>query len=324
MSDRPGLVHSSDAWVPPQARFEGESTMKHDFQKNMQARRAMIRPDQAAQMSDAPFADQTDYRQSYVKHPTERRVPHERELYKKPTAPFDAQTTQKQDFRGQIGDKTQSFKPNAQAFNSGAPLDSVTTNRNDYKKWPMERPFVHQMEGYKRPEGNMEGMTTHNATYREMPFSRVTAKRPDSANKMRSGPFEGNTSYADDYKKWSMAGRPQQTMRDTYEPNQAPFEGQSTQKAHYIQHPLGHNKSFRPDNTPKMSQEPFADGTMYRTDYTPKRFDVCPAISLDGPSSKFRFEQVDNTGHRRYNVEQTITPLQQQRATPNRMAMSVM
>ena len=37
--------------------------------------------------------------------------------------------------------------------------------RQDYIPHPVEKPYVRQPEQYKRPEGNMEGMTSYKKEY---------------------------------------------------------------------------------------------------------------------------------------------------------------
>jgi len=182
----------------------------------LQARRPMMKPSEAARMSDARFPDSTGYRDSYIKHPMEKKFAHQPEVYKAPAAAFDGVTTFQRDFKGPIGERTVSFKPNNQAFSSGQPLEDVTTNRNDFRKWPMEKPFIHLQEGYKRPDGIMETSTTHNATYKEFPIQRAIGKRPTSATKTKNVPFDGNTSYSTDYRKWDMGNREKAMMRDEY------------------------------------------------------------------------------------------------------------
>ena len=321
MSGRMGPYVAQDAWQPPNQPFEGQSTMHHDFRKYDAKRRGLIRPNQAAQMSDSPFNDRTDYRDSYIKHPLEAKYVHPKEQYKGPQAPFDDVTTFKRDYRGQPGEITHSFKPDNMAFSSGKPLEDTTTNRNDFRKWPLERPYVHAHEQYKRPEGEMETATTHNTTYREMPLQRVLAKRPDSANKARNAPFDGNTSYSQDYRKWEMSGRGKPMTRDEYYPNQAPFEGMSTQKAHYIPHEVQKRGQFGPDRAAFQSNAKFEDGTMYRTDYTPKELGICPAVSIDRENSQYQFIQYDARGHKLYQpVYETVTELSRV-VSPGRMQM---
>lgn len=274
-----------DSWVAPTQRFEGESTMHHDYRKYNQARRQAMRPMQATIRSDAPFADDTDYRAEYKKHPLPAKYQHEREGYKPSSAPLDDLTTFKRDYKGQHGDPTRSCRPDNAAFSSGQPLDDTTTNRKDYVKWPMDRPFVHHPEEYRKPEGEMYTQTTHNATYKQLPLQRNLAVRPVSAGKARNAPFDGTTNYSQDYKKWALQ-RNQPHAREEYHPSTAPFEGMPTYKAHYIPHGVHPTQSFRPDNTAFQSNAKFEDGTMYRTDYTRKPMIPCPCYDKNLPPNK--------------------------------------
>jgi hypothetical protein len=50
---------------------------------------------------------------------------------------------------------------------------------------------------------------------------------------------------------------------------------------HYIPHEGGPQRSFKPDGTVYKSAAPFDDATMYRTEYTPKEIEPCPAVHLE-------------------------------------------
>ena len=264
-----------DSWQPPTQPFGGESTMHHDYQKYNAARREAMRPQEATIRSDQPLQDMTDYRAAYTKHPLPEKYQHAREGYKPSSAPLDDMTTFRRDYKGQHGQPTRSFKPDNQAFSSGQPLDDITTHRNDYTKKPMERPFVHHPDEYKKPQGEMYTTTTNNATYKPLPLSKNPPMRPTSAGKVRDAPFDGTTNYSQDYKKWAMQ-KQQPHHREDYHPNLAPFEGKPTYKAHYVPHPAMPAHSFRPDNRAFQSNARFEDGTMYRTDYTKKDMPPCP------------------------------------------------
>ncbi|CAC5382555.1 unnamed protein product [Mytilus coruscus] len=310
MSGRPGPYVRKDEWVQPIARFEGETTMNHDYRpkfvrereqykapgvpfdgvttfkrdyrgpigeltksfkpdnqafssgqpledlttnrkdyiKHAQPPRQSIKPQEASKLSDAPFADNTGYRQSYQPHILGPKFVREREQYKAPGVPFEGVTTFKRDYRGTIGELTKSFKPDNEAFSSGQPLEDLTTNRKDYIKYPASKPYVHVHEGYKKPEGDMFMQTTHKSTYRQLPWARNAMIRPTDAGKVSNGPFDGTTNYAQNYKQWQVR-RVEQPAREGYHPNNAPFEGMSTQKAHFIPQGMVENRSFKPDNT---------------------------------------------------------------------------
>lgn len=303
MSGRQGPYVSKDAWQQPTARFEGETTMHHDYRKYAQPPRQSMRPQEASKLSDAPFDDNTDYRQSYQPHALQPKFVREREIYKAPGVPFDDVTTFKRDYRGPVSELTKSFKPENVAFSSGVPLEDLTTNRKDYIKYPASKPYVHVQEGYKKPEGDMYMQTTHNSVYRELPLSKNVPVRPTSAGKANNMPFDGTTNYAQNYKQWQVP-RVEQHAREGYQPNNAPFEGMSTQKAHYIQHGIQPSRSFKPDNTALQSSARFEDGTMYRQDYVPKPRPPCPCYDSNA----------GNVTCAKHNITQTVSELPRGRA----------
>ena len=312
-------------WQPPSDRFEGQTTFQHDFKKYENQPRQSFKPLEGAKISDTPFEDRTSHRDAYQQHPIPPKFVRERETYKPSGAPMDGLSTFKRDFKGAPGSRMQSFKPDNQAFSSEAPFEDRTTNRNDFKQWPMQRPYVHMHEQYQKPEGEMEMNTTHNSTYREMPLVRVQAQRPVSANRVRDVPFDGTTNYSQHYQKWQ-GERIKVPKQADYVPNQAPFEGYSTYKGHYVPHSVGPAHSFRPDNQAFQSDSKFEDGTMYRQDYTPKEIQVCEAAIIDQDRSRYKFQELDSRGHRLYAPAiTTITALgaRSPSQSQQRLAMSV-
>ncbi|KAL4227667.1 hypothetical protein ACF0H5_013103 [Mactra antiquata] len=312
------------AWEPPKSKFEGQTTFQHDYRNKEIPMRQSFKPNDGPRMSDAPFEDKTTQRDAYITHAMPPKFQRQREEYRPSGAQFDGMSTFKRDYKGALGEPTVSFKPEGRAFQSDQPFDSDTTNRNDFKKWPMERPFVHAHEPYQKPAGDMDMNTTHKQTYREMPIERVVAMKPNSA-KQASAPFDGRTNYNTDFIQKN-GQRAQPAKQPDYIPNNAPFEGRSTYKGHYIPHSMQPNRSFRPDNTAFRSDAQFDDHTLYRQDYVPKPIQVCEAAIIDQPTSRFKFSEFDQRGHRLYApVHTSITPLQPRSPmqSQQRLGMSV-
>ncbi|XP_045216001.1 stabilizer of axonemal microtubules 2-like [Mercenaria mercenaria] len=312
------------AWEPPHTKFEGQTTFQNDYRRNEIPPRHNYKPNEGARLSDAPFEGRTIHQDAYIQHAIPPRYMKEKEQYRPSGVQFDGTTTFKRDYKGAQGEPTHSFKPEGKAFQSDARFEDGTTQKDDYKKWPMERPYIHPHEQYVKPAGEMEKNTTHNATYRPMPLQRVAAMRPVSAKKA-SAPFDGTTMYNSDYIK-KYGERAQMPRQADYVPNNAPFEGNSTYKGHYKPHALQPNRSFRPDNTAFQSDARFDDHTLYRQDYVPKPIHVCEAAGIDQPTSRFQFASLDSRGHRQYQPVQTsISPLQSRSPmqSQQRLAMSV-
>ena len=225
-------------------------------------------------------------------------VVQEREKFKPAGIPLDGLTTFRRDFRGQPGEKTSSCKPDRQAVASDTPFETSTTFKNDYRTWPTERPHQHMPDQYKKPEGDMDMSTTHKIVFKELPLQRHAATKPPQGRVIGVGRFDGDTNYKMHYQPWEIA-RVQPIMRLSYQPNEAPFEGMSTQKSHYIRHPIKPMHSFKPCHSAVASGR-FDDRTMYRMEFTPKERGPCPAAVLNGNDSRFTFVQEDSRGHRFY------------------------
>ncbi|KAH9520109.1 Stabilizer of axonemal microtubules 1 [Bulinus truncatus] len=288
-----------DSWVPPTQPFEGQSTFTRDFRKYNEPPRKSMKPNEAHQMSDAPFDGHTGYRDDYIRHAFQPREMKEKELYKASNVPFDGLTTFNRDYTKKNAPKTESCKPNSEAFQSDAPLDDLTTFKNDYRKWNGERPFVHNPEQYKKPEGEMDHNTTHRLQYKAHPLQKVALMKPGEGRVMIPGEFNGLTNYNSDYKPWGVQ-REQPKARDGWVPNTVPFDGTPTYKAHYVPHSIAPSKSMKPDASALMSDAPFDDKTMYRTEYVRKNAEICPAAVIDTRTSRYTYVETDGRGHRQY------------------------
>ena len=202
---------------------------------------------------------------------------------------------------------------------SDAPFEDSTTFKDDYRRWATERPYQHMPDEYKKPEGDMDMNTTHNITYKQHPMQRHAAVKPAQGRVMDAGRFEGTTNYNSDFKPWEI-NRVQPVMKPDYHPNDAPFQGISTQKAHFVQHPINMTHSFKPGHA-AITSGPFEDGTMYRMEFTPKQMGPCPAAILGSGNSAYQYVEVDPRGHRIYKpVFTSVTALSGKRsATPQQM-----
>ncbi|XP_076443328.1 stabilizer of axonemal microtubules 2-like [Babylonia areolata] len=295
-------------WQPPKDAFGGESTFQHDYKRYNERPRPPMKPHNATAVSDSPFDGTTGYRVDYVPHPLGARFVKEKEKYKPSGVPMDGLTTFKRDYRGDPGEKTLSCKPDGQAVASDAPFEDTTTFNHDYRKWPMERPYHHLPDPYKKPDGDMDMNTTNRITYKQHPLQRHAAAKPAQGRVMDPGNFDGVTNYSCDYRPWEI-NRVHPMMKPEYHPNDAPFEGISTQKAAFIKHPVHPVHSCKPAYH-AVASGPFDDGTMYRMEYTPKQVGPCPASILDTSKSSYRYVDWDSRGHKIYQpISTTITPL---------------
>lgn len=80
---------------------------------------------------------------------------------------------------------------------------------------------------------------------------------------------------------------------------------------HYIPHDGGPQRSFKPDGQAYRSSAPFDDTTMYKTEFTPKEIEPCPATLLESvmnPSFRFRLTSSSRLSAHREVALSSITP----------------
>ncbi|XP_013413580.1 stabilizer of axonemal microtubules 2 [Lingula anatina] len=303
------MVHTQEPWMPPTAKMDGNSTFQHDYIRHNIPVTKSCKPEEAAMMSEAPLEDMTGYREAYNKKPIPPKYVRDKPTWQPPTMAFDGLSTNKRDFQGKKAPRAPSQKPDQSAFISDQPFKGTTTCREDFKRWPVERPFVHEPEQWVKPQGEMDLRSTTHLEFTKKPMDRTLAKakpewRPSSAA------FDGSTNYNHDYRKWNLGNRPRPTMKPDYVPNNAPFEGISTFTAHYIPKNAAPARSCKPDQSAFMSSAPFEDGTMYRMEYVKKKSSICPAAILDTSQSSYRYRDQDERGHKWYQpIIETVTEL---------------
>ncbi|PAA60122.1 hypothetical protein BOX15_Mlig028915g2 [Macrostomum lignano] len=310
---KPDRGGPQNTWQPPRDPFGGIPTYQTDYVPYAVRPTASFKPNEAAKLSQAPLEDMTDYRQSYVPHPLERRQERERLGWSRPAVPFDGMSTFTRDYTAKGTAVRAPMKPDARPHASDAPFHDDTTHRVDYKPWELSRPFVHQSDTYVPPEGTIDDTTTYVKDYPAHPLVRQTySKKPDRG--LPSGPFDDATDYKDNYRQWQMGSRVRAGPNQQYQPNPAPFEGQSTTSSHYVPHPLDLRRSFKPTQGAARGEEPFDGTTLYRMEYVPKHTEPCPAAFLETNSSRFRYQGNDERGHQVYvpkdlSVGTTVTDL---------------
>lgn len=295
-------IRHDGGYSAPHDPFKGESTYTTDYLKHQAAMRKAIRPDQAVLQSQEPFDDRTGYRTDFIRHPQQERFQRSKEEYTPNRTALDSLTTHKKDFTPKEGSRTVSMKPNQQGYSSNARFEDSTTNKTDFKRWEVKPIQTHKPEEYRAKTGDMDMHTMYNSEFTPKPLAKVNAIKPVE-RRMVDAKFEANTTYGGDFRKWN--GERTQAIRaqSGYEPPQARFEGLSTYKGHYIPHASGPQKSFKPDGVVYQSTVPFEDATMYRTEYTQKEIEPCPAALLETPRSNFILHHTEATGHKFYQTQ---------------------
>lgn len=248
-------------------------------------------------LCNIPLEDVTNYKMSYVAHPVEKRFVHEAEKFRPCEIPFESLTTQKQSYRGLMGEPAKSLKPLARPPGLDMPFCNTTEFRDKYQAWPTPRMFSKAPITYVPPEDRMDLLTTVQAHYTCPKGAPAQSCRPARQIK-KCGRFEGSSTTKDDYKQWSsMRTEPVKPVPQLDLPTE-PLDCLTTTRAHYVPHPPINTKSCKPHWSGPRGNVPVEGQTTYTISFTPKEMGRCLASYPEPPG--YTFEEVDALGHRIY------------------------
>jgi hypothetical protein len=161
---------------------------------------------------------------------------------------------------------TKSFKPPPNPAISDGPLSDKTTHRLDYVAHSMDRPYHHQAEMYKAPQGEMETSSVYKTEFVERKLERQgPAKRIEGRH--AAGKFDGEPTYKVDYRKWEMPKLELSKANQQWKPPTEPFGAIPTYRVDFVPHQAKMQQSFKPDQTPISNETPFESVTDYRQSY---------------------------------------------------------
>lgn len=307
-------------YMPNEARFEGIPTYTTDYVQHGAASRTPFKPIENTQRSEQPFETRTEYRDDYVRHSLPERFQRERPKWNGATAPLDAQSTYTKDYPAKDSGRQESFKPNLAPLHTDVPFEDGTTNRHDYKSWPVNRIHKHEQPAYNKPDGAMESQTTNQVDYTAKPIDKVAAIRPQQSQK-ELGKFDDHTNYREEYRNWDNKGRQKPIVKGEYSPPEAPFEGRSNYTDDFVRRPIELTRSMKKNDTGYASNARFEDDTEYRNEYTKKAMPACPAVEAERNSTNYVFHEEDPSGHRYY--ASSIPKLPQINNTPGQQTVLV-
>ncbi|BHF63024.1 hypothetical protein SprV_0200601300 [Sparganum proliferum] len=300
-------------YVPPTVAFEGEATYTSDYKDYGPMKPAgAFRPAISRSVGHGAVDEgsyMTDYRDSYLPPPEGFLVQHAKTPHavRVDLGPFDGATTSKLDYGPKQAERRKDFRPKQTPVTSNTPFSKDTTNRVDYKEWPLPEHHYHTAAKYHPPEGEFTNSTTYNVTYVPMDAStRVKPIRPKEARPNENREFYSTTDYGDSYRQWPLTSRAQQHKKGPgYVPPEVPFQGLSIQQTDYIPHPGVRKPSSymkkleHKTDVLNSADRKFNDETLYRHDFTEKPTEVCPALLLVR-SGELVFKGEDERGHQLY------------------------
>ncbi|CAI9723924.1 Hypothetical predicted protein [Octopus vulgaris] len=290
----PKFQHAVKSWQKPTEKMLGESTCMRDYIYR-EGKPAVCYRQKSPDLTKEPLSNMTNYRDIYIEHPLPTMVKKETSQYKRPEVPIDSLSVTMRDYQGHSANRPQNYGPDKTPYQTTTPFEDRTTFKDDYLEWPTTKPKLHEYPKYKEPESKIDFVTSHNQAYRKLPLVPTETCRPKTV-KLFPDVFSGNTVYKSDYKPWEITRGPLR-KENTYVANDNPFKGISATKADYVPFPFQKTECFRRDDSLKIGNEPFDDGTLYRNEYIYKEPVVCPVPLLGTKDAPLQFDKILDTGH---------------------------
>ncbi|CAH2274104.1 stabilizer of axonemal microtubules 2 [Pelobates cultripes] len=297
------LAKQDNAYQPPKEKFGNLTTFQDDYFQKELIPRESYRPPNVSRRINIPFDGLTSHRISYIPYKLEPKLVRDREEYKPSSQPFDDLTTHRLNYKGALGELTKSFKPEHGKVGSSARFEGSSEFKDSFQPWLIPSRYIHKVDEYIPPNAHMESDTTTHRDYVQHQLSYVAPARPVSHGRRSSAPFQGNTTMKDDFKAWE-AQRQGIIKREHQLPNASgKFDGLTTFRAHYQPHEISLTENYKPYMAVR-NYVPFEGETMYHSEYTAKKNEICPAVYPSPPG--YVFETVDSRGHKMYR--KTLTP----------------
>ncbi|XP_075064005.1 stabilizer of axonemal microtubules 2 [Mixophyes fleayi] len=290
------LAKQEHTYQLPTVKFGNTTTFQDDFFPKEIMPRESFKPPGVAKHSGIAFDGTTSHRISYVPYELEPRFERQKQEYKPNSQPFDDITTHRFNFKGALGEVPKSCKPEHGKVGSDARFESSTEFRDSFQPWQIPPLHVQKSQEYNPPTAHMEVDTTSHLAYVPHQLNYVAPVRPVSHGRRCNVPFQGNSTMKEDFRAWE--GRRQEIIKKDHQIPKptGKFDGLTTFQSHYLPHEIHPTQSFKPSNKATGSSAPFESGTLYRTDYIPKKYEICPANYPSPPG--YVFESINARGHK--------------------------
>lgn len=228
--------------------------------------RKSLKPAQETVRGSGPLSDQTTNRMDYIPHEVSRIQVKQPEQYQKVPGDMDLLTSYIRDYPEKKAPPVKSFRDFSQHVPAGE-FKGVPTYTTDYRKWSLpvrDNGQVHHT--YVPPSAPFEGTSTFSRDYQPKRVPVRESLKPSENTHISSAPLDDKTSHRVDYVPH--AAQPRYVHQYApYQKNRAPFEGLTTFQKDYTGKRASLPKSFKPDQVPMHSDQPFNDETTFRRDF---------------------------------------------------------
>jgi hypothetical protein len=150
---------------------------------------------------------------------------------------------------------------------SEAPGDFLSTHKAEFVKHPLPAKYVRPSGPPPMAPGKFEGQTENMSAYVRHPQGVSQPIRPKTGGWRNEGEFEGVSTYKAHYPGYT-ARRDVRKSPNAWQPNNVPFEGQTSYTHDYVKHPNDYSRQKRAHQR-HWIDAPFDGMSTYNAEYKP-------------------------------------------------------
>ncbi|XP_063268644.1 stabilizer of axonemal microtubules 2 isoform X2 [Prinia subflava] len=282
-------------YEPPSERFGNPSTFQDDYFPRQPNPAQSCKPCDT-KLAAGPFDANTIHRTAFVAHELKPMFVRPREEYKPSDQPFEDLTTHQRDFKGIPGEQAKSCKPEVRKLGSDDPFKGITEFQDRYQPYLVTAPELRKPKEYVPPTDKMDLKSSNCLDYISHKVAPRAPIKPAPRRKS-SAPFQGKTTTKEHYQPWNVCRQEPIKREEEIQKPTGKFSGLTTFRSHYIPHQPNPPQSFKPVQA-VATGVPFKDETLYRTEYTPKKPEICPGHDPDALG--YVYVNTDSQGHKFY------------------------
>ncbi|XP_063301764.1 stabilizer of axonemal microtubules 2-like [Pelobates fuscus] len=186
------LIKQPNIYQPPVLRFGHSTTSQNDYYLKKLTLNKSLKPEDKTKRSSLPFDHTTSYSISYVPHKLAPKFETQIEEYKPSGQRFEHQTTHRLTYKGALGEKAKSFKPEQTTITNNDKFEGTSETKDSFL--PQLLPSGHDV----KTEEDRPTTFKHKDNFlpKLLPFCRLVKTEED---KPTNAPTELESTVPSDY-----------------------------------------------------------------------------------------------------------------------------
>uniref|UniRef100_A0A4W3HB52 Stabilizer of axonemal microtubules 2 n=1 Tax=Callorhinchus milii TaxID=7868 RepID=A0A4W3HB52_CALMI len=193
------FIRQKEEYKPSDQPFEDLTTHRRDYRGLHGDLAKSCKPESTKIGSDAPFETSSEFRDRYQPWPVSLPYVHKKPKYVQPDGHMDMKTTSQLDYVGHKIKPPAPFRP-ASARKVHAPFQGNTTMKEDFRPWDTPKlSLIKKDDEIKRPSGKFDDLTTFKSHYIPHQLNPSQSCKPSNQPLHSTTPFDDGTMYRIDY-----------------------------------------------------------------------------------------------------------------------------